>query len=146
VAAELGEDVGQVGLDGRASHEQRSGDLGLGQSSGYLLGDLQFGRGEAVPARGRTPPFTAGAQGEGHGILQRERSTLGEGRLERGVAERDAGQLSVSSRAIRSNWGSQGAAACSWWVVTAPMRRVASVWQSASAAQRARAISHRCSS
>ena len=40
--AELGEDVGHVGLDGRLAEEQGGGDLGVGEALGDELEYLEF--------------------------------------------------------------------------------------------------------
>jgi hypothetical protein len=48
--SELSEDVGEVGLDGGATHEEVAGDLGVGETVGDEGDDLLFGGGEAFPA------------------------------------------------------------------------------------------------
>ena len=50
--AELGEDVGQVGLDGAGGHEQSLGDLPIGESGPDQIGDLVLGGREARPSVG----------------------------------------------------------------------------------------------
>ena len=61
--AELGEDVGQVGLHGGAGNEQAAGYVRVGQAFGGELYDLSFGRGEAVPAVARALPRAPAAPG-----------------------------------------------------------------------------------
>jgi len=67
---ELLQDVGDVGRDGSPGQHKPGGDLRVGQSLLHECGDLDLGRGEAVPAALRPPvlgvrpaPDAVGAEG-----------------------------------------------------------------------------------
>src|SRR6516162_7933930 len=66
---ELGEDVGEVGLDGGAGDEQAVGDVGVGQAFGDESYHLSFGGGEAVPAVFGSLPWASAAAGVAEGGL-----------------------------------------------------------------------------
>src|SRR5271165_2004200 len=70
--AELGEDVGQVHLDGAGGDEQPPGDGFVPQALAGQADDLQFGRGQAGPARGGPFATAAPAGGVGHRVDQGE--------------------------------------------------------------------------
>src|SRR5437762_1688105 len=67
---EFGVDVGQVGLDGAAAHEQACADVGVAQPFYGQPYDALLGWGEAGPAGGRTVPLAAGPPGVGDGLWQ----------------------------------------------------------------------------
>jgi len=65
VGAELGQDVGDVGLHGVAGQEQLGGDVGVGPPVGDQGGDLDLGGGERVPALGDPGPAARSSPGRG---------------------------------------------------------------------------------
>ena len=77
--ADLGEDMGEVGLDGGRTHEELIGDLVVGMSLGDKFGDTVLGRREAGPAVVGTSSLSASAAGVVDGVVQGERLTLSEG-------------------------------------------------------------------
>src|SRR5580704_7217059 len=70
--AELGEDVGQVHLDGTGSDEQPPGDGVVPQAFGDQADDLQFGGGQAGPAGGGAFASAALAGGVGDRVVEGE--------------------------------------------------------------------------
>src|ERR1700730_9650368 len=70
--AELGEDVGQVHLDGAGGDEQPPGDGVVPQALADEADDLQFGGGQAGPAGSRAFASAALARRVGHRVVEGE--------------------------------------------------------------------------
>jgi hypothetical protein len=70
--AELGEDVGQVHLDGAGGDEQPPGDGIVPQAFGDQADDLSFGGGQAGPAGGGAFAAAALAGGVGYRVVEGE--------------------------------------------------------------------------
>ncbi len=70
--AELGVDVGEVGLHGAGRYEQPGGDVFVGQSFGHQPGDVALGGCQRQPPDSRPAALAAAAQGVGHGFFEGE--------------------------------------------------------------------------
>jgi hypothetical protein len=70
--AELGVDVGEVGLHGARGHEKPCGDVFIGQTFTDQSRDVALGRCQRRPAAGRPFAFTPTALRVGDGILRVE--------------------------------------------------------------------------
>ena len=68
--ADLGEDVGDVGLDGGGPDEEPFGDLGIGEALGDQGRHLAFRGGEAVPSDGGTAAGTSTARRVDDGLVE----------------------------------------------------------------------------
>ena len=86
--AGLGEDVVEVRLHRRPTHEEALGDLRVGEAVGNEGGDLLFGRSQRGPAVARSLSRAAGAGGVRGRVGPRQIRTLGRRGARRFGAER----------------------------------------------------------
>src|SRR5580704_395834 len=107
--AELGEDVGQVHLDGAGGDEQAPGDGVVPQAFADQPDDIQFSRGQAGPARGGSFAAAALAGGVGHRVVEGKFLALFPGLGEAVLAEDVPGLAggAGSGRAVGGEAGSQ---------------------------------------